>query len=111
MLAGLNKEDENRFSDNLFYVFVKLPVKKDAGAEFYLFSSREVTDHIKAYNQQWIKTRNILPNDFCSFILKENEQPNESAPKLAFSKSKRGQSPPAAGPRSRPTPTTGAPPP
>jgi hypothetical protein len=72
----LGKADENRFSDNLFYVFVNLPVKKAAEPEYYLFPSREVTSRIKKYNHQFEKDPKHTPNKIRNFILKETDQPN-----------------------------------
>ncbi|MDR2740277.1 MAG: hypothetical protein LBB68_10670 [Treponema sp.] len=71
----LTDRDEKRISDNLFYVFVDLKMKKAEPAEFYVFTSREVAKRITKYNEEWEKEPGHNPNKIRSFILKDNEEP------------------------------------
>jgi len=72
----LNIKDENRSSDNLFYVFVDLAVKKKRETNFYVFTSHEVARRIKKFNKKWLKDPKHNANRIRSFYLKDGERPN-----------------------------------
>jgi len=72
----LNAKDENRYSDNLFYVFVDLAVEKNYETNFYVFPSQEVARRIKKFYNEWLKDPKHNANDMRTFYLKDGEQPN-----------------------------------
>ncbi|MCL2444006.1 MAG: hypothetical protein FWD13_11170 [Treponema sp.] len=72
----LGKNDETRVSDNLFYVFVDLAVKKNRESGFYIFPSREVAQRIKKYHIKWLKNPKHNDNNIRTFILNDGEEPH-----------------------------------
>jgi hypothetical protein len=51
----LNKEAENFYADNLFYVFVNLK-KPEERPDFYIVPSKFVADFVMTDHQEWLET-------------------------------------------------------
>ena len=72
----LNAKDENRASDNLFYVFVDLAVSKNRETEFYIFPSHKVAKRIKEYHADFCKNTKNKNTSIRTFILRNGEKPS-----------------------------------